>query len=552
MFQSLWIGMIACISVLCLWYYYMRKLDDIEAFDESLADIYSAMNLLENSDSARRSLVRSALIKQRAQTLNLLRNLSTKVAPNCYDSKDANYNSSLCRTARNQRQAEITAFVNQAIVSFCASHPDCKSVSRATYVTDAWKTKCANAATQSLQQQALNTQMLTRNNDNYVYLPKTTVKSDCASVIGIAALNNANTLSSDELQKQGLMMPAYTDAATIIADATGIRLCKDTKLRLGTDLQPDPNTTILLKKPGKNNAAMPMELINAIQAADSWLDTYWYFQDDPTLKKDADRIQRCSQALSTDDFLTMGQSLFDTNAVLQVASDVSVTATQTAIDTTMNTTALIQQYNSQRSLQKYPQSWYLSWQKALSDRYVDIQALYNQKSTDLANIQQSPLYAAYAKYQALISLSVSDISGLNASILQSSANQMQGSPICFTPGTEQSFKDVSCCNLKLGGHTFSNYCPNSTSLCASIAQNEIKAPGSKAFRSCKDVFSSQIAFNKYNDALTAFRSVPAFKTLSDNMATVVASQTDASKQIQLLQQVLKLCNADVAASSTAS
>ena len=543
----IWTLIIICWITLSIAHLSNREIAQIETFDQGLSEIYQSMNLIDSSDAARRTLVRSALIQQRAQTLNLLQHLSTKIPPNCYDTKDPAYDSSACRQARNQRQAEITVFVNQAIVAFCASHADCKSVSRGAYVTNAWKQKCATTATTKLTQQSINNNLLMRNNAQYIYLPRTNLKSPCAVPIGNVDFPNASSQTQEALIAKATKVNGFQDAGTIAATSQGLQLCKDTKLDIDSDLITDPNSIVMLKKPLKDNqAALSESVAKTISSTDGWLDSYWYFQDDKTLKTDSDRLQKCSEALSQDDFLLTGQSLFESNAAKQVISDAQQTQTPAVINTSTDTMSLIQQYNTQRSQKHYPKGWYIDWQKALNDRYTTTQSLFAQRNKDLLNVQQSPLYGAYKKYQDLINLTQSDIQDLNKSIRQSISptGSLDSLPICFKAGSETSFKDTSCCNLKSAKQTLVGYCPETNSVCAKIANEN---NNSKAFRSCKDVFADQINLNKYTDAVKAFNNVPEFKVLNDNMSVLTTAQNQASKDINDLESALRLNLADISA-----
>lgn len=517
-----------------------------EGFDASIADIYAAMNLINSSDSARRSLVRSALIQTRVQTLNLLRGLATKVPPNCYDAKDPLYDSSQCRAFRAQRDAEITAFVNQQIVNYCKSQSDCKPVSRATYVTQTWKKKCDSTSKLKLQQVVINNSLLAKDTNTWITLPKTAFKGPCPDAVGSVTVPNLNKTAAAALQSSINKIPGIDKAASLMITGNNVMMCPGTKLNVETDLVSSPSSTVMLKKP--LNGKIPPEVVSTIMSTDTWLDTYWYFGDDSKIKTTADRLQKCSETLSQDDFLMAGTSAYQTQASQAVVNSTVASPTGGPSDPKASVSVVVSQYMTQRATQKYPQSWYMQWQKSLSDLYLTAQQAYNKSSTDLSSIQNQPLYVAYKKYQDLIKLAQNDMASSTTDIMAFDGGQFGSAPPCFTPGTETTYTDLNCCSLKIpnSSNAFLNYCPEPTSVCAQIAKS---SPTSKLFRECKDLFSNQINLNNYQAAVQKFMQVPEFKALSDNINLITTSQTSALADVQNLENALKLNNADVAAAA---
>lgn len=537
--------MTLCVLVIVV-KFYLWDANIQEAFDASIADIYAAMNLVNTSDSARRSLVRSALIQTRVQTLNLMRGLATKVPPNCYDAKDPNYDSSNCRAARAQRDAEITAFVNQQIVNFCKSQSDCKPVSRATYVTQTWKKKCDATSKLKLQQVALNNALLTKDTNTWITLPKTAFKGPCPDAVGSVTVPNLTKTPVNALQASVSKIAGVDKATSLMITGNNVMMCSGTKLNAETDLVSSNSSIVMLRKP--LSGKIPQEVVNTVMSTDAWLDTYWYFGDDTKIKTTADRLQKCSETLSRDDFLMAGTAAYQAQATQTVGKPVVVTPSGGASDPKASIASTISQYMTQRAVQKYPQTWYLQWQKSLSDMYLVAQQAYNKSSTDLASIQSQPLYVAYKKYQDLIKLAQNDIASYVSDIMAFDGGQYGSAPPCFTPGTETTYTDINCCNLKVPNTStaFLSYCPEPASVCAQIAKSN---PTSKLFRECKDLFSNQINLNNYRAAVQKFMQVPEFKALSDNINVITTAQSSALTDVQSLENALKVNNADVGAAA---
>ena len=127
------------------------------------------------------------------------------------------------------------------------------------------------------------------------------------------------------------------------------------------------------------------------------------------------------------------------------------------------------------------------------------------------------------------------------------------SPVCFKQGTESTFKDESCCKLSVAGSGLVNdntakefvaYCPENTSVCARVAKTN---PTDRYFRNCKDYFSGTLKLNKYNDALSQYRSKPAVNKLVADISALKSINATNAKLVSDLETTMRLVNKDIAA-----
>lgn len=508
-----------------------------ESFVDNADDVYAQMDLINTSDAARRSLARSYLIKKRVDTLNLLRNLTTKVPYNCYDANDPGYNTSGCRVSRGQRQAEIDNFVKTGYVEFCKKNSDCKQASRTQYVDAAWNKNCKASSVRYLAEQSFIKDLLKQSNDPYVRLSDTALKTCSApQTIPVTAGYENNRVKDPAVLS--------SQASVINIDSGTVTACSDLKIDRDADFVSKKGSEAWVRRLGTANKAVPGQVYTSLADTDDWLDTYWYFAGDARIKTDKDRLAKCSTTLSADDFVKLGTAAWQTEAAATLDQTAAIIRGGPA---DMNTTVsdMVTEYNTKRTLQRYPLGWYTDWQKAFSDRYVATTKTYNARLKDLNRVKQDRVFVTYKKYQDLIKLANDDIADLGNKVKTFDNGQYTSSPACFKPDQETVFTDLKCCNFQDAGKTYVSYCPEPTSACAAVVRSGNTT--SKLFRNCKDLFTNYINRNKYNSDLDKFKKDPKMKTLLDDIDTVQAALDQALSDLNKLEKAVDIVNSDIAA-----
>ena len=517
----------------------IRALDSLEGFD-STDDVYAQMDLINLSDEARRSLSRSYLIKKRIEVLNLLRNLTTKVPYNCYDEKDVGYDTSGCRVSRGQRQAEIDAFVKDAYVEYCKQHDDCKQASRNQYILAAWSKTCTDKSKDTLAQQNFIKSLLAKDNNAYVKLTDTALKASCTTGQSLTV-----TKGYEKTPLTDPVIVALTPVPLVIStDGKTLSTCGDLRLDRQNDYVTVKGTDTYVHKPSIGNGLTPPAVFQSLALTDDWLDNYWYFAGDKRIKADKDRIARCADALSKDDFVLKGQDAWQS----QAQKTLDVTAEQIRggpSNQQASVSDMIAEYKLKRTQQSYPAGWYTDWQKAFSARYVATQKTSSSRQQDMNRVKQDRVFVTYGKYQDLIKLANDDIADLSSKAQSFDSGQYSSYPACFKPEDETKNIDLKCCSLKANNSTYVSYCPESTSACAAVVKSGNTT--SRVFRNCKDLFSNYINRNKYVSLLDTLKKDPKMKKVLDDIDTVQSNLTAVLADLTALEKVVDIVNADIAA-----
>ncbi len=542
----MWWRVIIVFSVLSSWLFSLtvletliRGLDTSEGFDD---DVYAQLDLINLSDEARRALTRSYLIKKRIEVLNLLRNLTTKVPYNCYDEKDVGYDTSGCRVSRGQRQAEIDAFVRDAYVQYCKQHDDCKQASRNQYILSSWSKTCADRSKSSLAQQSFLKSLITKDNNSYVRLADTAVKVSCKNSQSLTVTKN---FEKKPLSDPAILTLMKTSAPNIIStDGKTLTICNEDRLDRQNDFVSVKGTDTYIRKANVGNVVTPPAILQSLSVTDDWLDNYWYFSGDKRIKADKDRIVRCADALSKDEFVLKGQDAWQQQA--QTTLDVEAEQIRGGpSNQRASVSDIIAEYKLKRSQQTYPISWYKDWQKAFSDMYVATQRSYTSRQQDMNKVKQERVFVTYNKYLDLIKLANDDIADLTSRAKSFDAGQYSSYPACFRQDEETKYTDLKCCKLTANGATYVSYCPEDSSVCAAIVKSGNTT--SRVFRNCKDLFSNYINRNKYVSLLETLKKDPKMKKVLDNIDTVQNNLNANLEDLNALQKIVDVVNADVTA-----
>ena len=530
----------------------LSSLHVVETFVENFVDPYAGVDLSTLSDADRRTLTRASLTQQRAAALNALKTVTTKVPPNCFDTTDAAYDTSACRMSRNARDAEVTKLVSQAYVDYCAANPDCKPAQRSQYVLNAWKTKCQTQSQTKLSDLAFLKQLLAKDNTLWLQLiDKDFITSPTNQLGQIGIVSQNATAAVAELATQPLATSPSTNIIRLDFQNKQATMYGDQMLSLSTLKAVTPSGTfaILVKKLGIGNVPIPSSVTAALTANDGWLDRYYYFQNSTTPMTAADRMQQCATLLSSDDFVTLGKQAY---SAVQIATAVAAPATATvaAVSPSTNevTSQLVLEYNTQRTQQAYPKSWYVNWQTALKTRYTTTQQQYNTNLQLLNSLKTNKNFASYNILKTLL-----DATTANNKVLQTSLDSFDGgtyksNPYCFPAGLEDSFENIGCCSLNVNVKntvvSYKQYCPEPTSVCARVAATA--GPNSAMFRTCKNYFANVVKLNQLSAQITALTKDPTNKAMVDSFDSITAANASLLTDLTSLQQALTLVAKDAA------
>lgn len=490
--------LIAVLILLACWFLHSRK--------EWFEDIGVSLQGMSNSD--RRALSRAALTQQRAQKINELQGLTTKLPANCYDSADPGYNTSNCRALRTKQVAEVNTLVQQNITAYCKGQSDCLPSKRQQYVTQAWTKKCGDQSKQQLAQAALYNGLLSKDNNVFYTVKGKTLKQPCTTVLG----------TSGRTDPEPLKNPLTDKAATIVLDTKGnATYCTDPHISV-SDMSDDKASSVLLRKLGIENSPLTEAVAKDISATDAWLDQYYYFANDPKYKTDAQRLAQCAQQLSQDDFIFNAQALESEARQAQVAS--AATAPTTGAG---SATELIKTYTDARSQKTYASSWYqdfLTKFKAVSASTV---STYNTNTDKINALMATPEMKSYGSWDSLSNLAQTDLKSATAVLNSWDSGRLSGSDPCW--GT---MPVTATASLSVKGQTFKQYCPDAQSICGQVAANGTDQTSS-AWRSCKNFFQQSVDNKKYQDNLTTLKSNPKVKTALDSLSAL------QQQNVQLLQ-----------------
>ena len=521
---------------------------------EAFVDAYAGVDLGTLSDADRRTLIRASLTQQRANTINALSTITTKVPPNCFDSSDNNYNTSACRMNRNARDAEISKLVFKAQSDFCTANSECKQAQRSQYVLNKWTSKCQQASQAKLSDLAFLKQLLVKDNTTWLQMKDTDFVTPPATQLGQITITSQDlTGAIAELASQPLASSPDTNIIRLDFPKQQATMYSDQMVTLvNTKSAPAiGSTALLIRKLGIENRAVPSTVTAALTANDGWLDTYYYFQNSSTPMTDADRMQKCASVLSQDDFLLQGKQAFDAASATAAANAASVSqATATAISPSTNemTTQLITDYNSQRAQQSYPRTWYSNWQTVFQTRYNATRQQYNTNLQLLSSLQSNKIFVSYNTIKTLIDATVASNKALKDTLDQFDGGAYKSSPYCFPTGLETSYNNIGCCTLNVNVNNaivpYKQFCPEATSVCARVAATA--GPDSTMFRTCKNYFANQIKINQLNGQLAGLLADPTNKAMADSFENITSTNATLLTDLTGLQQVLVLVAKDLA------
>ena len=168
-----------------------------------------------------------------------------------------------------------------------------------------------------------------------------------------------------------------------------------------------------------------------------------------------------------------------------------------------------------------------AWQKTLAQAYLTVQSAYNTASTQMANLTQNPQIQAYNQLAALIAQSTSDMNTSKTSLANFDNGTYAGAAVCFPANKETTYQSPAGLSLQVGSQTFTSYCPEPTSVCARVAATP-NALNSAYFRTCKDLFTTQIQANTLN---TQMQAILADATTQASVNAMLALKTQIAQNL---------------------
>ena len=492
-------------------------------------------------DAERRELARSGLVAARAAAFNALPTISTKVPANCFDTTDPAYDTAQCRAQRNTRDAQIATLVQQAYVNYCKAAPGCQQPKRTQVVLNDYTAKCKTESASHLADIALLKSLLTTGGSPFVSLTGKRVQTPIVSPLGSVSLAST-TLAAAAVEASSNPLAAQANTITVDLQTKTASFYGDYKLQLDTDYTDDSMSLVLLKKTSSTQVIGP-----ALAPHDAWLDTYYYFGASTNTLSDASRLHKCATALSQDEFVLGAKQALQSSQTAATTTAVSAPATAAVPQTTQTPQALIQFYTALRQ-QPMQMSTATAWQKTLAQAYLTVQSAYNTASTQMANLTQNPQIQAYNQLAALIAQSTSDMNTSKTSLANFDNGTYAGAAVCFPANKETTYQSPAGLSLQVGSQTFTSYCSEPTSVCARVAATP-NALNSAYFRTCKDLFTTQIQANTLN---TQMQAILADATTQASVNAMLALKTQIAQNLSdlnALQAAITLNSKDITAAS---